>query len=114
MQLQSRTSTSVLAGLLRSKREIIRLQALNFVYDRMLGKPKQDVSVSGGLVHVHTRDPFLASLPKEALEEFARAYHAVLVKHVPNALPDATKIKQNQTERLDAIEVESEAIEASE
>jgi hypothetical protein len=33
--------------LLQSKREIIWLQTLNFIYDRMLGKPKQDVSVSG-------------------------------------------------------------------
>jgi len=82
---------TVLAGLLRSKREIVRLQALKFVYDRMLGKPKQDVSVSGGLVHAHTRDPFLASLPKEALEELARAYDAVLV--VISALRGTTSVE---------------------
>lgn len=46
---------------------MIRLQALNFVYDRMLGKPKQDVSVSGG--RAYPRDPFLASLPREARPE---------------------------------------------
>jgi hypothetical protein len=27
---------------------------------------------SGGIVHAHTRDPFLASLPREALEALAR------------------------------------------
>lgn len=32
---------AVVAGLLRSKREVIRLQALNFLYDRMLGKPSR-------------------------------------------------------------------------
>lgn len=51
----------------------------------MLGKPKQDVSVSGGLIHAHTRDPFLASLPKEALEQLARSYDEVLAKYIPNA-----------------------------
>ena len=38
-----------------------------------MGKPKQDLSVTGGIVHAHTRDPLLASLPKEALEEMALA-----------------------------------------
>lgn len=51
----------------------------------MLGKPKQDVSVSGGLIHAHTRDPFLASLPKEALEQLTRSYDEVLAKYIPNA-----------------------------
>jgi len=41
---------AVILGLLRSKKEIIRLQTLNFIFDRIQGKPKQDVSVSGGLV----------------------------------------------------------------
>jgi len=31
---------------LQSKREMIWLQTLNFIYDRILGKPKQDVNVS--------------------------------------------------------------------
>ena len=66
----------------------------------MLGKRKQDVSVSGGLVHAHTRDPFLAGLPQEALEELARAYDTILIKHVPNALPDGP---QNQIESKTAI-----------
>ena len=82
-----------MAGLLRSKKEVVRLQALNFLYDRMLGKPKQHVSVSGGLIHAHTRDPFLASLPKEALEQLARSYDEVLAKYIPNACRMARKIK---------------------
>jgi len=92
---------TVLAGLLRSNREIIRLQVLKFVYDRMLGKPKQDVSVSGGLVHAHTRDPFLASLPKEALEELARAYDAVLV--VISALRGTTSVETSHATALSAM-----------
>ena len=51
---------AVILGLLRSKREIIRLQTLNFIFDRIQGNPQQDVSVSGGLIHAHTRDPRLA------------------------------------------------------
>jgi hypothetical protein len=45
--------------LLQSKREIIWLQTRNFIYDRMLGKPKQDVSVSGAFIHAEVRDPVL-------------------------------------------------------
>ena len=85
----------VILGLLRSKKEIIRLQTLNFIFDRIQGKPKQDVSVSGGLVHAHVRDPRLAALPKEALEALARAYDDILVKHLPDASPDT---QHNQME----------------
>jgi hypothetical protein len=93
----------VIVGLLRSKREIIRLQTLTFIFDRVQGKPKQDVSVSGGLVHAVTRDPRLATLPQEALLELARAYDDILVKHLPNAGQDGP---QNQTESTPAIEAE--------
>ena len=72
----------------------------------MLGRPKRGVSVSGGLVYAHTRDPLLASLIKEALEELAWAYDAVLVKHVPHALPDAptksNRIKHSHRKKLSA------------
>jgi hypothetical protein len=78
---------TIVTGLLRSKREVVRIQTLNFVFDRILGKPKQDLSVSGGLVHAHVRDPFLATLPKEALEELARSYDNVLTKYVPQDGP---------------------------
>ena len=89
---------AVLAGLLRSKREIIRLQTLNFVYDRMLGKPKQDVSVSGGLLHAHTayRDPKLAALSPEELANLDALTRKL-------ALP-APVTPQNQIESKPAIE----------
>ena len=86
---------AVILGLLRSKKEIIRLQTLSFIFDRIQGKSKQDVSVSGGLVHAHVRDPRLAALPQEALLELARAYDQILVKHLPDAAPDSS---QNQIE----------------
>jgi hypothetical protein len=72
---------AVIIGLLRSKREQSRIEALHFIFDRVMGKPKQHLSVSGGLVHTHVRDPFLASLPKEALEALARSYDDVLEKY---------------------------------
>lgn len=101
---------AVVADLLRSKREVIRLQALNFLYNRMLGKPKQDVTVAGGIVHAHTRDPFLASLPREALEMLARSYDEVVAKYT---LPAPQDGPQNQVESTTAIEAEIVESEAS-
>ena len=83
---------SVIIGLLKSKREQVRLEALHFIFDRVIGKPKQDLSLTGGIVHAHTRDPLLASLPKEALDALALAYDEVLSKHVPVITPDAPPI----------------------
>ena len=71
----------VIIGLLRSKREQSRIEALHFIFDRVMGKPKQDVSVSGGFVHAHVRDPLLAMLPREALEELLRANNEILAKY---------------------------------
>ena len=68
------------------------------MFDRVLGKPKQDIGVSGGITHFHTRDPLLASLPKEAVEALARAYDDVLARF---ALPVADASQdgpQNQKE----------------
>jgi len=79
--------------------------------DRRDGKAKQAVEVSGGLLHAHTayRDPKLAALSAEEL----KALDALTKKL---ALPSPNG-PQNQTESntaIQAIEVESEAIEASE
>jgi hypothetical protein len=48
-----------------------------------MGKPKQDLSVTGGVIHAHVRDPLLAALPKEAL---ARSYDEVLEKYAKPVL----------------------------
>lgn len=96
---------AVVVGLLRSKREIIRIQTLNFVFDRILGKPKQDVSVSGGLLHAHTvyRDPLLAGLSDEELQ----ALNAISRKlALPS--PDAPQNQAQSDTAIDAVEVASE------
>ena len=67
-------------------------------------------SVSGGIVHAHTRDPFLASLPKEALEVLARTYDELLAKHVQNVDQDGP---HNQIESKPAIEAEAVESEAN-
>jgi hypothetical protein len=56
-------------GLLNHKSPDIRLRTLQYLTDRRDGKPKQAVSVSGGLLHAHTtyRDPKLAALSDDEL-----------------------------------------------
>jgi hypothetical protein len=63
-------------------------------------------ALSGGLVHAHTRDPFLASLPKEALEALARSYDEVIAKYSTPVLDVAQDGPHNQTESKPAIEAE--------
>ena len=89
----------VISQLLKSKREIICLQTLNFIFDGLMGKPKQEVGISGGLVHAHTRDPRLASLPNEALEALSRAYDTVLALYSPAVLDVAHDGPENQIEK---------------
>jgi len=57
------------SGLLNSKSEDVRFRTLSYLTDRRDGKPKQQVDVSGGLMHAHTvyRDPRLANLSAEEL-----------------------------------------------
>jgi hypothetical protein len=91
---------AVVHDLLKNGSRSVKLQTLTVLWDRIYGKPKQDVSVSGAMVHAHVRDPFLAALPKEALEELARSYDNVLTKYVPQDVP------HNQIESNTAIEAE--------
>src|SRR5499425_3537189 len=58
---------AVVHDLLKHGSRAVKLQTLTVLWDRIYGRPKQDVAVSGGLAHVHTRDPLLVALPKEAL-----------------------------------------------
>jgi hypothetical protein len=50
------------------------------------------------MLHVHARDPLLASLPKEALEALVHAYDEVLAKYAPIALDADQDGPQNQIE----------------
>jgi hypothetical protein len=89
---------TVISQLLKSKREIIRLQTLNFIFVRLMGKPKQEVGISGGLVHAHTRNPRLSTLSNEALAELADAYDRVIARHAVPVLSAAQDEPQNQIE----------------
>jgi hypothetical protein len=83
-----------------------KLPAANTLGDRALGKPKQGVSVSGRLLHTHTRDPFLPSLPKEPLEALARPYDEVYANYSKPVLDVAQDGPHNQIESKPAIEIE--------
>jgi hypothetical protein len=103
---------AIVHDLLKNGSRPVKLQTLTVLWDRVFGKPKQDVSVSGGLVHAHTRDPFLASLPKEALEALSRSYDEVLAKYSTPVLDVAQDGPHNQIESKPDIEsevMESEA-----
>jgi hypothetical protein len=78
---------AIIIGLLRSKREQTHIEALHFIFDRVMGKPKQDLSVTGGVVQAHVRDPLLAALPKEALEVLARSYGMRFWRSMPSQFP---------------------------
>jgi hypothetical protein len=92
---------TIIIGLLKDKRAIIRVQTLQFIFGRAYGRPKQDVSLSGGFVHI--RDPFLlAALPQEALLEMACTYDKILAKHRTEDASQDTP--QNQIESDTTIE----------
>jgi len=59
----------------------------------------------------HTRDPFLASLPKEALEALARTYDELIAKHIPNVAQDGPQNQANSNLAIEAEVVRSEAKE---
>src|SRR6516162_6907095 len=95
----------VIIGLLRSKREQSRIEALHFIFDRVVGKPRQDLSLSGEIVHTtHSRDPFLVSLPKEALEELLRVNNEILAKYSTQVLDVAQDGPHNQVKSTVGIE----------
>src|SRR5262245_45984051 len=68
----------IVHDLLKNGSRPVKLQTLTVLWDRIYGKPKQETNVTGGLLHTHTRDPRLAALSQEALEELARKYDPVL------------------------------------
>ena len=95
---------AVVHDLLKNGSRPVKLQTLTVLWDRVYGKPKQEMSVSGGMIHTHTRNPLLASLPKEALEELARKYDEVLAVHAVPVLDVAQDGPHNQIESNSAIE----------
>ena len=88
---------SVISGLLRSKKELIQLQTLEFVFDRILGRPKNDLHLTGAVLHAHSvyRDPSMAVLTEEELGQLDTITKKLLVAPVQDAVQDGP---QNQIE----------------
>src|SRR5215471_17507733 len=47
---------AVVHDLLKNGSRPVKLQTLTVLWDRIYGRPKQDVAISGGLLHAHARD----------------------------------------------------------
>jgi len=92
---------AIVVGLLRSKREKTRLETLVFYRDTFIGRPAQNVSLSGGLVHAHMAWGSLASLSDEEMQTLDAITRKLVAP--ANALPDA---HQNQIESKPALEAE--------
>jgi hypothetical protein len=77
--------------------------ALKYLTDRVFGRPRQAVDVSGGIIHAHTayRDPRLARLSQEALQAL---YEHELRKIALPASDAAQDGQHNQIESKPALE----------
>ena len=92
----------VITSLLKSKRERKKLETLIFVRDTLIGRPAQNVRLSGGVLHAHTAWRPLADLTDEEVAMLDKLTKK-LATPVSNALPNAP---QNQIESKPAIEAE--------
>ncbi len=93
---------AVLVSLLKSKREKTKLEALIFLRDTIIGRPAQNVQLTGSMLHAHTIWRPLETLTDEELR-LLDSVTKKLTAPVSNAAPDAP---QNQTESKPAIEAE--------
>jgi hypothetical protein len=100
----------IIIGLLKSKREKTRIETLVFVWDRLYGRPAQNVQVSGGVLHAHAWRP-LASLDDDEVAMLDK-----LTRKLSQPVADSSQnAHQNQIESKPALEAEvvtSEAVEA--
>ena len=94
---------AVLVGLLKSKKEKTRMEALIFLRDTMIGRPAQNVQLSGGVIHAHTVWRPLANLSDEEVQLLDGITKKLTAPAVSNASPDA---HQNQIESKPALEAE--------
>ena len=90
----------VITGMLKSNRERTRLETLVFVWDRLYGRPAQNVNVAGGVVHAHTVWRPLETLTDEELR-LLDSVTKKLSAPASDASPDG---QQNQIESKPAIE----------
>lgn len=93
---------AIVVGLLRSKKERTRLETLAFIRDTVIGRPAQNLNLSGGVLHAHTVWRPLASLSDDEVK-LLDSITKKLTGPASNALPNAL---QNQPESTLAIEAE--------
>jgi hypothetical protein len=100
------------SGLLNSKSEDVRFRTLSYLTDRRDGKPKQQVDVSGGLMHAHTvyRDPRLANLSAEELASLDSLTRKLVTAAEDG--PHNQKESKPETEAVETVEVASGPCEA--
>lgn len=100
---------AVVTGLLRSKREKIRLETLAFLRDTLVGRPAQNVSISGGMLHAHTIWRPLESLTDEEIR-LLDTITKKLTAPVSSASPDTPGIQTESKPAIEAAIVESQPI----
>lgn len=108
-ELLSKIDTeAVVNDLLKKGSRQLKWQVITVLWDRVYGKPKQDVSVSGGIVHAHTvyRNPILASL---SLEELAQL--DALTKKLAAPVQDGPHNQTQSESATNTIDIECESIE---
>jgi hypothetical protein len=93
---------SIIARLLKSKREKTKLETLTFLRDTMIGRPSQNVSLYGGLVHAHTVWRSLSALNDEEIALLDKLTKKLSAPS-SDASPDA---HQNQIESKTSLEAE--------
>jgi hypothetical protein len=99
---------AVIVGLLKSKREKMRLETLAFIRDTLVGRPAQNVNLSGGVMHAHTVWRPLSSLTDDEIA-LLDAITKKLGTPVSNALPDAPQNQIGIKKSIEAKEVTSES-----
>ena len=108
-ELLSKIDTeAVVQDLLRKGSRQLKWQVITVLWDRVYGRPKQDVSVSGGIVHAHTvyRNPRLAALSPEELAQLD-----ALTKKLVAPAQDAPHNQPQSASATNAIDIECESIE---
>jgi hypothetical protein len=85
----------VISSLLKSKREKTRLETLVFVRDTVLGRPAQNLNVSGGMLHAHIVWRPLATLSNDEIEQLDAISKKLNGPH--NQIESTTTIEATQT-----------------
>ena len=93
---------AVVTSLLKSKREKTKLETLIFLRDTMIGRPAQNVQLSGSMMHAHTVWRPLSSLKDDEIALLDK-----LTRKLSAPTSDASQNgPQNQIESKPAIEAE--------